>query len=131
MESQCIEFQTTIQKFIEEAIAQLSNVSTPWISLYIHISNCDKKDFPKIIAGVYTQLESYETFIIERDPKLIADVAAILFVIDENLYQLPLGEFWDDVKKDQYNTKMFWKWIKKIFDIASNFYLEWNTGNLE
>ena len=115
---QYFEFQTTIQKFIEEAIPQLTDVNRAWISLYIHLSACDEQQTLVTITSFYSQMHKHAKLIEERDAKLIEEVESIIFVINEELYTLPLNEFWQHIKSDNYNIKMFWKWIKKMYDLS-------------
>ena len=115
---QYFEFQTTIQKFIEEAIPQLTDVNRAWISLYIHLAACDEQQTLVIITSFYSQMHKHAKLIEERDAQLIEEVESIIFVINEELYTLPLNEFWQHIKSDNYNIKMFWKWIKKMYDLS-------------
>ena len=56
---QYFEFQTTIQKFIEEAIPQLTDVNRAWISLYIHLSACDEQQTLVTITSFYSQMHKH------------------------------------------------------------------------
>ena len=119
MNPQGLEFKNTLEKFIEEAISQLSDVKWSWVSLYIHLCACNENDIVNIMNDFHTYLDNHSDLLQDENPRLIENVNVIYIRIDNNLYELQLSEFWTEIKNDQYNITIFWKWIKKIYGLSS------------
>ena len=103
------------------------DVDKSWIALYIHLSACDEKQILRIIESFYFQLQKHAHLIDQKESKLIEDIDSMVFLINDESYELPLNDFWQHIKSDNYITKMFWKWIKKMYDLSCHIVQESKT----